>query len=69
MVFRLGADWLFNRILGYRTLPKTQLQLPIPEPNLVVPEFDYNVVTARADIYGYGQTSVGSRGALSPYTA
>jgi hypothetical protein len=26
---RLGADWLFNRILGYRTLPKTQLQLPI----------------------------------------
>ncbi len=26
---RLGADWLFNRILGYWTLPKTQLQLPI----------------------------------------
>ena len=26
---RLGADWLFNRISGYRTLPRTQLELPI----------------------------------------
>jgi hypothetical protein len=25
----LGAGSLFNRILGYRTLPKTQLQLPL----------------------------------------
>jgi hypothetical protein len=47
---RLGADWLFNRILGYRTLPKTQLQLPIfytstYEPCTMVPRVSAALVS------------------------